>query len=100
MMSKPVSYHRLPVPDFTPYDVAKAALEFVGDQWRAEPGPWATTGHLYGWDNTPFTIAAQPTGELIVRNEMLGDTLPLPVQPTDDVKVIGRAVADIIGRLY
>ncbi|MGA5599602.1 hypothetical protein ACPCUF_00950 [Streptomyces griseoincarnatus] len=99
-MRKPVSYHRLPVPGFTPYDVAVAALEFLGDQWKALPGPWATTGHLYGWDNTPFTILAQPTGELIVRNDQLGDALPLPVETTDDLPTVARAVADITGRLY
>ncbi|PWI05489.1 hypothetical protein DIZ27_38825 [Streptomyces sp. NWU339] len=99
-MNRPVSYHSQPVPTFTLYDVAKAALEHCGDQWRAAPGPWATTGHLWAWDNTPFTIGALPTGELFVRNDQLGDALPLTVKPTDDLDTIGRAVAEITGHLY
>lgn len=99
-MNRPLSYHTQPVPTFTPYDVAKASLDHLGDQWVAHPGPWATTGHLRGWDGTPFTIGVNPTGELFVRNEQLGDALPLPVVPTDDLDHIARAVADIIGALY
>lgn len=99
-MNQPTSYHRQPVPDFTPYDVAVKALEFLGDQWKALPGPWATTGHLHGWDNTPFTILAQPTGELIIRNDQLGDALPLPVEPTDTLHTVARVVTDVIGHLY
>lgn len=75
-------------------------LDHLGDQWGAECGPWATTGHLRGWDRTPFTIGVNPTGELFVRNDQLGDALPLPVKPTDDLDTIARAVAEIIGHLY
>lgn len=99
-MKRPVSYHEQPVPPFTPYDVAKAALKYCGDQWGAEPGPWATTGHLRAWDLTPFTIGVNPTGELFVRNDQLGDALPLPVEPTDDLDTVARAVAEIVGHLY
>ena len=99
-MKRPVSFYNQPVPTFTPYDVAKAALTYCGDQWGAEPGPWATTGHLRAWDNTPFTIGVNATGELFVRNDKLGDALPLPVEPTDDLDTIARAVAEIVGHLY
>ncbi|CAM5717801.1 MULTISPECIES: hypothetical protein [Streptomyces] len=99
-MKDPVSFHNLDVPPFTPYDIAKAALTYLGDQWGAEPGPWATTGHLRAWDGTPFTIGAQPTGELFLRNDQLGDTLALPVKPTDDLDTIARAVDETVGHLY
>ncbi|WP_371648732.1 hypothetical protein [Streptomyces mirabilis] len=101
MNRPPVSYHNQPVPPFTPYDVAKASLDHLGDQWAgATPGPWATTGHLRAWDKTPFTIGANPTGELFVRNDRLGDALPMPVRPTDGLETVARAVAEIVGHLY
>ncbi|KUN37710.1 hypothetical protein AQJ30_15615 [Streptomyces longwoodensis] len=99
-MQKPVSYHEQTAPAFTLADVARAALDHVGDQWRAASGPWGTTGHLWAWDNTPFTIGVNGTGELFVRNDRLGDALPLPVTPADDLDTVARAVADITGRLY
>ncbi|MFB0617256.1 hypothetical protein [Streptomyces sp. AGS-58] len=89
-----------PAPNVTPHDIAKAALSPLGDQWGAESDPSATSGHLHGWDGTPFTIAIRPTGEVTIRNDETGDTGQLPVTTADGLEALGRAVAEIIGHLY
>ncbi|CAL9656152.1 hypothetical protein SUDANB21_06790 (plasmid) [Streptomyces sp. enrichment culture] len=48
----------------TPYTVARAALEFLGDQWTALPGPWGTTGHLRSPLRIPFTVGVCEAGHL------------------------------------
>ncbi|MER7740008.1 hypothetical protein ABTX34_17110 [Streptomyces sp. NPDC096538] len=100
MNRTPVSFHRQPVPAFTVHEATAAALTHLGDQWTAHPGPWATSGHLRGWDGTPFTVAVAGTGQLYVRNDQLGDALPLDVTPADSLDTVARAIADVIGRLY
>lgn len=86
---------------YTPYTVARAALEFLGDQWSALPGPWGTTGHLHSPDRTPFTVGVCEAGHLYLRNDFLGDSTHLPYEPNGgDPAHIGRAIAEAIGDLY
>lgn len=97
----PTSFHQQPSQHpYNPYDVAVAALEFLGDQWGALPGPWGLTGHLHSGDWVPFTIGVCEVGDLYIRNDSQGDARHLPGSSTDDVATLGRAVAEVIGELY
>ncbi|MEU2857620.1 hypothetical protein ABZ672_04205 [Streptomyces mirabilis] len=84
----------------TPYDVVRAALEFLGDQWGALPGPWGTTGHLRSGDRIPFTVGVCEAGDLYIRNDAQGDSVHLPFTSTDDLPAIGQAIAEVVGALY
>ncbi|MFJ9662910.1 hypothetical protein ACIRPR_33785 [Streptomyces griseoflavus] len=85
----------------SPYTVARAALEFLGDQWTVLPGPWGTTGHLRSPDRIPFTVGVCEAGHLYLRNDSAGDSTHLPYESRGgDPAVIGRAIAEAIGGLY
>ncbi|MEU6070513.1 hypothetical protein ABZ864_40250 [Streptomyces sp. NPDC047082] len=96
----PVSLHHQPVPGFTIWQATEATLTYLNDQWGADPGPWATTGHLRGWDGTPFTVGVTESGALYVRNDRLGDTLTPDVTPAHTLDTVARAIADTIPHLY
>lgn len=84
----------------TPYAVAQAALEFLGDQWSALPGPWVRTGHLRNADRIPFTVGICEAGHLYLRNDAQGDSVHLPFRSTSDLTAIAQAIADTVGDLY
>lgn len=84
----------------TPYDVARAALEFLGDQWGVLPGPWGRTGHLRSGDCIPFTVGVCEAGDFYIRNDAQGDSVHLPFTSTADLAVIGQAIAEAVGTLY
>lgn len=84
----------------TPYAVACAALEFLGDQWSALSGPWGTTGHLRSGDRIPFTVGVCGAGDLYIRNDAQGDSVHLPFTSTADLPAIGQAIAEVVGELY
>ncbi|UFQ99721.1 hypothetical protein KBP30_41585 [Streptomyces sp. Go40/10] len=95
------SFHQQPetVPH-TPYAVACAAVEFLGDQWGALPGPWGVTGHLHNADHIPFTVGVCEAGDLYIRNDLQGDSRHLRFRSTADITLIGRTIAAVIGDLY
>jgi hypothetical protein len=82
------------------YAVALAAVEALGDQWGALPGPWGTTGHIHDADRIPFTIGVCEAGLLYIRNDRRGDSVHVPVKSDTDLKTIGEAIAELIGHLY
>ncbi|MFI9825254.1 hypothetical protein ACIHFC_33175 [Streptomyces sp. NPDC052013] len=84
----------------TPYGIARASLEFLGDQWSALPGPWGRTGHLHNADRFPFTVGVCEAGHLYLRNDFLGDSTHLPYDSSAAPALIGQAIAEAIGALY
>lgn len=95
------SFHDHPqTPPHTPYDIARAAVDALGDQWGALPGPLGVTGHLHNDDRTPFTVGICEAGELYVRNDALGDSAHLPLSITADLKTLGEAIADVLPDLH
>jgi hypothetical protein len=84
----------------SPYDIARAAVEALGDQWGALPGPWGITGHIHDADRTPFTIGVCEAGVLYIRNDERGDSSHLAMDSNTDLETIGQAIADLIGHLY
>ncbi|MFF3406657.1 hypothetical protein ACFYW8_10655 [Streptomyces sp. NPDC002742] len=97
----PTSFHRQPEQHpHTVYATARAALEFLGDQWGALPGPCGATGHLHNADHIPFTVGVCEAGHLYLRNDAQGDSVHLPFTSTDDPTAIGQAIAKVIGDLY
>lgn len=101
MNRPPVSYHNQPVPPSRRTTLRRHPSTTSATSGRAPPPvrgpPLATCGP---GTRSPFTIGANPTGELFVRNDRLGDALPLPVRPTDGLDTVARAVAEIVGHLY
>ncbi|MCT9003499.1 hypothetical protein [Streptomyces rhizosphaerihabitans] len=85
---------------YTPYEVACAALEFLGDQWGALPGPWGRTGHLRSGDHVPFTVGVCEAGHLYIRNDAQGDSAHLPFASTADLAAVGQAIAEAVDDLY
>ncbi|MGW0730883.1 hypothetical protein [Streptomyces mirabilis] len=84
----------------SPYAVACAAAEALGDQWRALPGPGLVTGHLHSGDRVPFTVGVCEAGDFYIRNDSVGDSRHLLVDPTADLPSLGAAVARVVGHIY
>ncbi|GGY05074.1 hypothetical protein [Streptomyces minutiscleroticus] len=96
----PTSFLQQPEEPVSPFEVARAALVLLGDQWGVLPGPMGTTGHLHNGDGTPFTVGVCEAGHLYVRNDSQGDAAHLPVPPTADLAALAHAVARILPELF
>jgi hypothetical protein len=83
------------------YEVAGAAVELLGDQWSAEPGPDPSSALLHAGGIT-FTIAPdRAAGALRIRNTdpdyTAADTRLLPGGTT---AAISLRICEVIGEIF
>lgn len=84
----------------TPYEVALAALDLLGDQWGVEPGPMGVTGRLHNADWTHFTVGVCDAGCMYVRNDENGDSAHLRPKVTAGTAALAQALHDVIDSLF
>ncbi|MFF1284384.1 hypothetical protein ACFVY4_27030 [Streptomyces sp. NPDC058299] len=83
------------------YEVAGAAVQLLGDQWSAEPGPDPFSAFLHAGGIT-FTVAPdRAAGALRIRNidpdYTAADTRLLPIGST---AVVAQRIYEVIGEIF